>query len=249
MNGAAIFRRQRISRWERPEERGLWRWNADEVIQGYGSAYKIFNSGEYKKYKSATYTVRSYGSEKLDSYSDFNASRLTKIFKDTRYVNPIHEAIVPFDTPVKILPLIADHYGYIWEDNEEFARRKANRNLEHMLRIYEEKPGEPANILAISQAYLSVSDYENAGKYAKIGLEYLAGEKMTIKHSYYAELTASYMMARRYKQARELTKAYFRQKNEVLQPISKCTLSVVECLYFLGNYGLAAKPEKYSCAC
>ena len=111
--------------------------DADEFFADTSPLIEFFNLGEYKKYKSATYIVRNYASPEMDTYSDCNAVRLTKMTKDMRYLDPIHEYL-DVEKPIKMLPLVAGHTGYIWS-SRKFANKKAERNLSPMLLLFEKK--------------------------------------------------------------------------------------------------------------
>ena len=52
--------------------------DADEVFEDVSGIIDFFNSGEYKGYRSATYTVRNFNSQNRAVYGDFQAYRLTK---------------------------------------------------------------------------------------------------------------------------------------------------------------------------
>lgn len=157
--------------------------DADEIIKNCDDIIKFFNSGEYKKYNSASYVQRSFhniinGVIDHDNFSDFRVLRLTKRLDDVVFMNPIHEALTPYYDPVKHLDMIADHYGYIFYNNgkvTEEAAEKSRRNLTPLLKIIKElKPGEKPDISVykeISDCYLLSEDYDNALKYLDLGIK------------------------------------------------------------------------------
>ena len=55
--------------------------DADEIFENVSDILEFFHSGEYKRYSSATYIIRSFNNENRSEHVDYNAFRLTKITK------------------------------------------------------------------------------------------------------------------------------------------------------------------------
>lgn len=212
--------------------------DADEFFADTSPLIKFFNSGEYKRYKSASYIVRSYFSPDMDTYSDGNALRLTQLLNGIRYQDPIHEYL-NVQEPIKILPLVADHTGYIW-DKREFADSKAERNLSLQLRLLEKNPKDPRNLLLVSQSYTVKQDFDSAISYAKLGLKYAKETKNLMRYCFYPALTSSYIEKRQYAEALDIIGEYFQSKKETLATDLKMYCTQMICLSAIGEYKAAA---------
>lgn len=218
--------------------------DADESFEDTSPLIDFFNSGEYKKYKSATYSVRSFSSSKMDVYSDISAVRLTKLTKDTRYQDPIHEYLNA-QRPVKFLPLVADHTGYIWED-PEFTKKKAERNLSLLLLQLKKNPKHPRTLLHLSQSYAINQDYDSAIFYAKKGLKHAKEEKHIVQYCFYSHLVSCYDRKKQYRKALDTINEYFQAKKETLATDLKMYHCQSKYLSILGDYKAAAiAGEKY----
>lgn len=146
--------------------------DADEIFESCDEIIYFFKSGEYKKYNSASYIVRNIlHFEGGQRYSDFKAPRLTKILPETRFVNPIHEAINTFGFPIKVFNDYALHYGYVHKSDSEEGKAKFQRNAEPLLKRYEN--GERTGMLYV-QLYEGFAQYEpeKADKFLAEGIEF-----------------------------------------------------------------------------
>lgn len=101
--------------------------------------------------------------------------RIFKNDKNIRYISPIHEVLYNFKPGKKINAfmfeekniLVLHHTGY-----SRFDRGiKGRRNLEILLQQLEGENIQPAYYLFISDAYLSLEEWENALVYAKKSIE------------------------------------------------------------------------------
>lgn len=124
----------------------------DEWLEDASPIIAFFETGEYRKYKSANYTVRNYTNPEWSYWVDTLQARLFCIEEDTRFVGEIHE-MVYMEEPIRILPCYAHHSGYAFrnaEDREkhierntallrkEYARDKGNfRTAAHLIQEYE----------------------------------------------------------------------------------------------------------------
>ena len=150
--------------------RGKWFMyiDADEIFQDTTDLISFFNSGEYKKYGRANFKLRNL-LDKGERFQIFNALRLLKLTKESRFNGIIHEHILPQFNPNKDLESWAVHHGYIFE-SEFDKRKKARRNLAPMLKIYEDNPSDLRNILHLIQHHGLFMELEEATKWINIGL-------------------------------------------------------------------------------
>ncbi|MBO6230004.1 MAG: glycosyltransferase [Ruminiclostridium sp.] len=143
--------------------------DADEIFESCDGIINFFNSGEYRKYKSASYVIRNLYGE--NEYTDFYPRRMVRRYPDTKFVGMIHEYLYPILAPSKHIFDVALHYGYVYETFEE-SKAKFERNIELMLKTLEvEDDPHPKIYSQLFDGYGSVYDFENANKYLAIGIE------------------------------------------------------------------------------
>lgn len=159
--------------------------DADEIFKDTSSLIHFFNSGEYKDYNSASIIKRNYNDKARKISSDFNAPRLTKILKDTMYVDAIHERLTTYGNPLKILPIVADHYGYITDLDDDFVKRKSDRNLNLLFAQLKENSKDYFCLYNICKTYLFAGDTEVALKYCDEALYYAKEDGNFIQNSLY----------------------------------------------------------------
>ena len=85
------------------EARGEWFMylDDDEWFDNPVEIISFFTTGEYKKYKSASYEVRNYLDLEGKSFKTSYPSRMVRREKNTCFIGKIHEYINPFDIPQK----------------------------------------------------------------------------------------------------------------------------------------------------
>ena len=98
--------------------------DADEIFKSCNDIIHYFKSGEYKKYRSARYTIRNYDNSDMKHYSDVLSPRMIRM-DGTRFEYTVHETFQNFQAPTKILDDIADHFGYI--SDGDLQKRKRDR--------------------------------------------------------------------------------------------------------------------------
>ncbi len=143
--------------------------DADEIFESCDGIIDFFNSGEYKKFKSASYVIRNLYVE--NEYTDFYPQRLTERFPDTRFIGTVHEFLSPLNAPTKHINDVAVHYGYLYQTIEA-AQNKSERNIELLLKkLNEEKDPQPSIYSQLFDSFGSMFDLENAYKYLEKGIE------------------------------------------------------------------------------
>lgn len=141
----------------------------DEWFDDVTPIIKFFNSGEYKKYNSATYRQRNYHRTDESIWGDAYVTRMTKIFDETIFKSSIHEYISPMYAPNKMLDCYVKHFGYLF-DNEEDRYKHSMRNISLLLEMLEKEPDNIRWDLQIIQEYNGIAEYlevEKIGKRAK----------------------------------------------------------------------------------
>ena len=143
--------------------KGQWHLqiDADEVLQNPEHIIKFFNSGEYKKYKTACLRLINKGQPV--GYGDL--SRLVKLEKGIQYEHKIHEAL-PRRLPEIKLESVLFHSGYDFtgEDGEKLRLSKIARNKEPILEMYRENPKDLRVISLLIDQYIVAQEFDNVIK-------------------------------------------------------------------------------------
>ena len=152
--------------------RGEWYMfvDADEVFRSCDNIIKFFNSGEYKKFNSASYTIRNFlkgGGN--DNFADFSGPRITKILPHTRFVGEIHESLNTYGAPFKKLGDICDHYGYLYAEDGEFEE-KFKRNSELLMNRYDSGDRSEMLLAQLYECFIG-TDPQKANKFLEEGIE------------------------------------------------------------------------------
>lgn len=130
-----------------------WFENPQEIIS-------FFTTGEYRKYNSASYIVRNYMDPYGNNYTDSYPSRMVKLNSTIHFVGKIHEYLDPFLEPRKEFNNFVHHYGYVYK-NEQERIKHAWRNIQPLLEIRKEYPGDPRWIMQLDQEYFCICNYEH----------------------------------------------------------------------------------------
>lgn len=146
--------------------------DADEIFQSCDGIINFFNSEEYKKYNSASYIIRNWGQAgKGTTYNDMYAPRMVNLFPETKFENPVHEKLNIFLRPGKVINDIADHYGYLYE-NEADKLKKFERNSTLLKkRLETEKNNNPFLYIQLYETYNSAGYINEAETYIDKGIE------------------------------------------------------------------------------
>lgn len=138
----------------------------DEWFEDTAEICDFFLSGEYRKFGTAVYNQRNYSDWRGLSYSDFQALRLVRLTQESRFVNPIHEELIPRYAPCKILKTYVHHYGYA------VRGQKTPRNLPMLLEDIQKHPSYAKNYAQIVLEYRLAGNLEKAEEYCRRGLKY-----------------------------------------------------------------------------
>lgn len=196
---------------------GEWFWyiDADEIFETYDEIVKFFCSDEKDKYNSVDYIIRNYtNSDNLNNFTDFFATRIFRISKETRFEGKIHEKVNYYPEPKKSLNDICGHYGYVFNE-EDVKEKKYKRNME----LLEErlKTEKPTSVLYLQLAQTaSLYDNDLSLKYARLGLELEKNEGKTLfTVSLYGEVIFAYYCKSDYENLLAVCDEYFLQTKEL----------------------------------
>lgn len=110
----------------------------DEWFEDVSEIVDFFRSGEYKKYRSATYQIHDYKNRE-GAYSTGTLKRMIKLEEETCFVGTVHEYLSPMYLPSKELKSFVHHYGYVFDTEEEHLRH-SERNLSLLRPEFEKNP-------------------------------------------------------------------------------------------------------------
>lgn len=144
------------------EVRGEWFMflDDDEWFENPQEIISFFRSGEYKNYNSASYVIRNYLDPQGISYVTSYPSRMVKMQEDTQFVGKVHEYLAPYKKPVKEFKDFVHHYGYVYQSMEAQVAH-AWRNIEPLLEMRKEYPGNTRWMYQLAQEYFAVKSYEH----------------------------------------------------------------------------------------
>jgi glycosyltransferase involved in cell wall biosynthesis len=182
--------------------------DADEIIQDASDLIRFFESGEFKEYKTATYKIRNYKNSDLKDYSDYEAFRLSQRVDDLQYKNVIHEVLTPHLSPTKRLQVIADHYGYINDDDIKFIADKTQRNLKLLLPLLTKDPN-CKNYFDVYRSYDLAGDYKEALEYCKKGYVLAKKQKNVLLPLIWSDMAHLYNRLENYTEAIKVIEEYF----------------------------------------
>jgi len=142
----------------------------DEWFEDTSNIISFFQSGEYKQYQTAFYKARNYADWDGQKYRDSYVSRMVKMQKDTRFIFPIHEVLMPALHPVKYLDDFVHHYGYVYESAEE-EKAKTERNMPLLLKAHQESPHCLRHHMELAIEYNSVKAYRKSIEISYKGIQ------------------------------------------------------------------------------
>ena len=139
----------------------------------------------YEKYQSASYIVRNYDNMVTKSASDFLATRMAKVNKDTEFKGAIHEYLSA-GLPHGCFSTVFHHYGYL-DNDPQYLKKKNERNLPLLYKEFEENPED---LRTATQIIESSNKVDEKFKYIKISekLEELPQNQFYVNNSMIAAI-------------------------------------------------------------
>ncbi len=136
----------------------------DEWFEDVSEIISFFNSGEYKKYNSATYIARNYTVPSGETFADASILRMVKRTPELRFEGRIHEHFSKVFKPCKRFSCYVHHYGYAYASEEE-KKAHIERNL---VLIQKEIDANPMDLRLHTQMAQELATFSN-----KSALEYV----------------------------------------------------------------------------
>lgn len=195
--------------------------DGDEIIKDASELINFFNSGEYKRYNSATYIQRNYYDYSNLNYGDFIPIRMIKKTYDTKFENIIHEYLSPVIGKIKNLGTVAHHYGYVNTDMM-LITKKAKRNIELLKKSLEKEPHNARYYMQISESCQIIKKFDDAIMYAVKGLDIFKNNNfakendINIMYSIYILIASLHYLKKDFEKSIEYAKEYLNCKKTSL---------------------------------
>lgn len=142
----------------------------DEWFEDVTEFIHFFNSDEMKKYNYGKYVVRNYENMEGTAWTDSIAGRMFRLFKDTKFVDAIHERPTNIAGPTKSFSSYAHHYGYVYK-TEEDRRAHIKRNTDLLIEQIKLEPTCARHYCHLAQEYNTIKEYEKSLDCALEGIE------------------------------------------------------------------------------
>ena len=142
----------------------------DEWFDNPQQIIDFFQSGEYRRYKSAAYAVRNYLNLEGSRYETSYPVRMAQRTSELRFVGKIHEYLSPAGLPCKTFSDYVHHYGYVFANDEE-RKQHAARNIPPLLEMCSQYPGDPGWTAQLAQEYFGLEERNKVIETCQKGLE------------------------------------------------------------------------------
>lgn len=141
----------------------------DEWFEEPKEIIDFFQSGEYRKYGSASYAVRNYRDYGKNNYEVSYPTRMSQRNPNLTFVGKIHEQLRPVRNPCKVFSDYVHHYGYVFRTQEE-RDRHSERNIAPLLEMCAQNPGDPRWAGQLAQEYFGLERLEDVIRVCEDGL-------------------------------------------------------------------------------
>lgn len=138
----------------------------DEWFRETKDLIGFFKSGFYKKCDGACYIQRNYQTRDGLLYTDDYVSRMAKRVPGIHFESKIHEYMVPTAYNTCMLESYVDHYGYIF-DSEEEREKHYKRNSTLLKEMMKEHPDNQRVWVHMTSEYLLARDYSGLRDFSK----------------------------------------------------------------------------------
>ncbi len=225
----------------------------DEWFETTEEIEDFFLSGKYKKYNGASYIVRNYHNTEGTSWSDFEALRLARRTKDTKFIGKIHEFLTPMEPPFYYMKDYAHHYGYVFASTQE-RNEHSWRNIRLLLDMRKENPQNIHVMGQLIQEHTAVGEIFSAIELCK---EILSSPKCwtdasNARYATYAAMTEAMLYARQHRYEDEYQFAKELLEKPEITVLARGVLNnfIITCCYHMEKYEEALEYiEKYRESC
>lgn len=174
----------------------------DEWIADISPLVDFFQSGEYREFETANYIQRNYQDVDGERYVDLWVNRMIRVQEETKFRGRIHEYFTPEEGKCKGIPLVVNHTGYIFQDEEERLRH-FHRNSSILMEMVKEEPRNMRWRTQLLQEYHSIRDYARMYELAQSSLDYAKQNRINLPYvvsdSFYIAMAESLLFRKEYR--------------------------------------------------
>ncbi len=136
-------------------DRATGKWfmylDADEQLAFPDELIQFLNTeSEWKQYCTADITIHNFLNKEKDQYTEFLGTRIFRMDTRNRFYGAIHEVPMNIAPIKKLLKSRLDHYGYLYETDEEKERKFQRNNI--LLEIELEKKPDDLRLICLYAA-------------------------------------------------------------------------------------------------
>lgn len=142
----------------------------DEWFVDCKDLVNFFQLGLYHNYEYANYVQRNYLDRGGNQYSDAWVTRMVRRTDATHFESKIHEYLDPLQGNCAAIDSYVDHYGYVY-DTEEEKMQHYERNRSLLVDMIEEEPENFRWRIQLVQEYRGVKKYEKMLEFARESLK------------------------------------------------------------------------------
>lgn len=169
----------------------------------------FFTGNQHKKYNYGHYIQRNYIDKEGTQYSDSWVTRFFRLEKGTHFVSKIHEYMEPVHGNFIGLNAIVDHYGYVYQTEEDKIKH-FERNKVLLMDMMKEEPDVLRWRVQLEQEYRSVDRYQEMYEFGMECLDLMEGRDDRQDNidlgTFYAAGISGLIHMKRYDEAIELCK-------------------------------------------
>ena len=211
----------------------------DEWIEDISPLVAFFQSGEYSRFDTANYIQRNYQDVDGNRFVDLWVNRMIRVREESKFCGRIHEYLIPEEGKCKGLPLIVNHTGYLFWDDEERIRH-FHRNSSILMEMLQEEPDIMRWRTQLLQEYHSVRDYVKLYELAGASLDYAKQNKMSLPYvvsdTFYVAIAEALLFQKEYKKMEQELKRILEEGQYSLLCKARLRLLLAECFYELEKY-------------
>ena len=141
--------------------RGMWYMylDDDEWFTDTAALVHFFQCGDYENYDSVSYIQRNYEDMAGSRYTDIWVNRMFLRTEERHFVGKIHEYYKPKAQTHLAIPVVAEHYGYVFA-GEADRQRHFMRNASLLAEMMEEEPDNLRWPMQMTMEYYATKQYE-----------------------------------------------------------------------------------------
>lgn len=178
--------------------------------------------------------IGSYLIRIMNGYQDFYRACLVRTHSNTRYVGVVHEVLIPASmckAPSDVyFELCTTHYGY------EKSHKRWVRDLDLLLKKYEENHNDTRTMFYIAQTYACLDDWENAYRWYEKRSQLVGWPEEDFITKYRLANTASHLSSSHDGYSWELAQQHYLDAHGMRYGRIEPLIKLAEHYWTVGNY-------------